>query len=432
MAVIIISIIQFAIHFINVRSLSKLWYYVLKTVATVAGVLLVMALVTWNYWISIISTNMLTGIAAVLGFLATAYFAFFKKSRQALFFFASFALFLVGVITVVLYYRGVVPGTVLTVNGVYIGAAFQVITLSLGLADRINGMKNELSLLNTGLELKVEERTAEFLAINDEMLAINQSLVDARDALWSEMQLARNIQAVLLPHKPEIPGYEVTAWMEPADHVGGDYYDIINAGAMNWIAIGDVSGHGMPAGLVMMMAQTCIAAIIAGNPRLSPSEVLTQANRTLYANIQKLSEDKYMTITVLAAHDRGRFVFSGLHQDILVYRHDWDDIETVETDGMWVGLSDDISSRLTDESLVLTPGDCMLLYTDGITEAWEKGSVKDQRDPERAMFGSARLKELFKANALRPLDEIKKALLSALKDYDCDDDVTFMLIRKTG
>lgn len=432
MAITIISIIQFALYFVNIRSLSKIWYYILKLQVIIACALLAMALITWKYWISITTTNFLTGVAAFSGMISTMYFAFFKKSRQALFFVVSFTLFLVGIIIVVLFYRGLLPGNVPTVNSIYVGAVFQVITLSFGLADKINGMKNELGLLNAGLEQKVYDSTAELQAINEEMTETNRNLMEVRDALWGEMQIAKKIQTVLLPEQPSIKGYDISAYMNPAEDVGGDYYDVISAGGMDWIAIGDVSGHGVPAGLIMMMAQTSINTIIADQPGISPSQVLAKANRTLYRNIRKLHEDKYMTITVLAAHRDGRFMFSGLHEDIMVYRHDRQDVDVLDTNGMWIGILEDIGGRMADDSLILYPGDCMLLFTDGITEAWEKGSVKDKRDPNKSMFGKARLRDIFRQSGAGPVDQIKTAILEGLDPYNCIDDVTLVIVKRTN
>jgi len=433
MAIIIISIIQFAKSFVNIRSFSRVLHYLLTGVVVATIAVIAIGLVNRNYWFAITSTNILAGVAAVSGLSAVGYLYLNKRSRtrQSMFFLVSFSFFLFGVVMVVLLHRGILPSSVLTVNGIYVGAMFQVVTLSLGLADRINGMKNELGLLNAGLEEKVEDRTAELQAINEEMTVTNRSLMDARDALWSEMQLAKKIQTVLLPERPAMEGYEISAYMRPAEDVGGDYYDVINAGGMDWIVIGDVSGHGVPAGLVMMMAQTSINTVIAAEPGISPSEVLMKANRTLYRNIRKLRDDRYMTITVLAAHREGRFVFSGLHQDIMVHRHGAGAVELVDTNGMWIGIFDDLGGRVRDESFTLAAGDTMLLYTDGITEAWRKGTVKDYRDPGEAMFGEDRLQELFRSAGAGPVDGIRAAILAGLEDYDCADDVTMLIVRRT-
>ncbi|MCP4134815.1 MAG: SpoIIE family protein phosphatase, partial [bacterium] len=262
--------------------------------------------------------------------------------------------------------------------------------------DIVEIQSEELKDLNINLENKVEERTEELKAANEEMLAANESLAEARDALWGEMQLAKKIQTVLLNKEPEISGYTIAVHMTPADDVGGDYYDIINIKGYDWIVIGDVAGHGVTSGLIMMMAQTAIHATLEQNPELEPSELLTLINRTLVKNINLINNEKYITITVLAAHKNGTFSHSGLHQDIYIYRSGKGTVDVVETDGAWVGLMDEIGSKLKNLQFELNPGDAMLLYTDGIPEAWVKGSVKGERDPATDMFGDKRLIDLLK------------------------------------
>ncbi|HUJ75728.1 MAG TPA: LacI family transcriptional regulator, partial [bacterium] len=97
-------------------------------------------------------------------------------------------------------------------------------------------------------------------------------LKGARDALWGEMELAKRIQTALLPQRRGVlRGFEVAVSMIPAREVGGDYYDIIETGnGDRWIAIGDVAGHGVDSGLIMMMAQASIMTAIKGTPRIGP------------------------------------------------------------------------------------------------------------------------------------------------------------------
>lgn len=276
--------------------------------------------------------------------------------------------------------------------------------------------------LNKTLEIKVQERTQELKAAVDELEIINAHLIQAHDALWGEMQLAKKIQTVLLPNAPQIPCYEITAFMEPADDVGGDYYDIINFGGFDWIIIGDVSGHGIPAGLVMMMVQTAIHLSIKMSPDTSPSKLLVTVNSVISENIKKLGEDKYMTITVLACHKHGVLHFSGLHQDIMVYRKEKRQIEHILTTGMWIGVMDDIDGMITDDQLTLHAGDTMLLYTDGLSEA--RGREKND------IFGEGKLEQILLASGDRPTQEIKSDILAALDSYTCTDDVTFILLKK--
>ena len=288
----------------------------------------------------------------------------------------------------------------------------------------------ELNDLNQNLEYKVEERTEELQAMNEEVIAINESLSATRDQLWGEMQLAKKIQTVLLPEKPHIDGYEISAHMAPADDVGGDYYDIINVNDIDWIVIGDVSGHGVPAGLIMMMVQTSIHTALEDSDELRPSQLLSRVNKVITGNIKRLNEDKYMTITVIGCVKDGKFYYSGLHQDILIYKYQSDSLVSVETNGMWLGLMDNIEPMLDDKYFTMNENDVMLLYTDGITEAWEKGSVKDNRDPETQMFGQDRLEKTFMQSGKKDTNEIIEELKRAMDNYVAGDDVTILVIKR--
>ena len=187
---------------------------------------------------------------------------------------------------------------------------------------------SHLALMKDNLEHLVEERTEE--------------LVKAMRALWGEMELAKKIQTVLLPRSPSISGLEIAAFMQPADEVGGDYYDVINAEGIDWLVIGDVSGHGVPAGLIMMMVQTAIHTVLAGKPDLKPDIMLSRVNRVITENIKKLNEDRYMTITVIASLAGGKFHFSGQHQHIMIYRCGSGTLDLVETDGIWLGIAESL------------------------------------------------------------------------------------------
>jgi serine phosphatase RsbU (regulator of sigma subunit) len=430
MAIIIISLILFVIRFMDVKSHSIILDRLNKTMVALAIALLAMTLLLRDYRLSINSLTILSGVASCIGMITVVYMIFRAKSRPAILFSISLILFLPGVIMMVLRLEGLLPTTLLTKNGILAGAGLQVIMLSFGLLDRINIMRNGLRVLNANLENKVMDRTNEMAAANEEIDTMNQNLIEVKETLWGEMELAKKIQTILLPENPSVMGYDIIMYMKPAVDVGGDYYDVISAGGMDWIVIGDVSGHGVPAGIIMMMVQTSINTIIMDQPELSPSEVLTKVNRTIYRNIRKLGEDKYMTIAVLAAHRDGRFVFSGLHQDILVYRKNSREVDIIDTNGMWIGVIDELEGRLSDNTLNIGAGDTLLLYTDGITEAWEKGSSHDKGDPDTQMFGAERLRDKFKEVADRPLDEIKNRIIDSLGNYDCSDDVTLVIIRR--
>jgi len=242
-----------------------------------------------------------------------------------------------------------------------------------------------------------------------------------QERLKSEMELARKIQTVLLPKKPEIFGYEIAVSMDPAAEVGGDYYDVISVGGFDWIVIGDVSGHGVTAGLVMMMVQTSIHTLLIQNPEVPPSRLLSVVNRAIYQNLVKMDESKHMTIVVIACGRNGFFDFSGLHDDMLLWCAGTRKVERIRTDGMWIGLEPDISHLLTADEFRMGKGDCLVLFTDGITEAWGK---------DGKVFGEERLIKTLESSGGKSAAEIHAAILNALKDYDKPDDVTLFVMKR--
>jgi len=249
----------------------------------------------------------------------------------------------------------------------------------------------------------------------------NSELVETRDALWGEMKLAKKIQTALIPQAPRLSGYEVAVHMTPADEVGGDYYDVINAAGRDWIVIGDVSGHGVPAGLIMMMLQTSIKTVLSRSPDIAPSKMIEDINLVLTENIEALGEDKFITLVILSIHENGRLIYSGLHEDIMIYRAEDREVELIKTEGMWLGLRQEIGAMLQDSSLILHAGDVMLLYTDGITDA-----VSTQGD----RFSKSGLKNVFKQLGNQSPDDIKDGILKELAPYQKQDDITLIAVKR--
>jgi phosphoserine phosphatase RsbU/P len=177
---------------------------------------------------------------------------------------------------------------------------------------------------------------AELVSTNAHLDRSRRELKAARDALWGEMEVAKRIQTALLPQNRRVGGYDVAARMSPAAEVGGDYYDIIEAGEgderRGWIAVGDVSGHGVESGLVMMMTQTSILSLVQENPRRSPADVFSAVNGVLLENISRLNASRYMTLNVVRLADAGLIV-AGKHQDVLVWRRGGGRVETVSNEG---------------------------------------------------------------------------------------------------
>jgi len=277
------------------------------------------------------------------------------------------------------------------------------------LAADVEFMRLAIRDLTHNLETKVMERTEQFQ--------------EARDALWGEMKLAKKIQTVLLPENPRIAEYDIAASIEPAEQIGGDYYDVISVGGCQWIVVGDVSGHGITAGLVMMMTQTAIHTMLHSNPHVSPPQLLTVMNRVIYENIRRLGVSKHMTLLALAVEKDGNFSFAGLHEDILIWRLESKKVEVIETDGMWVGLEPDISAHLSVNTFHLAPGDCMVLFTDGITEA---------EDEDENLFGNEQLARTVERFGNQPVSEIHENILCTLAGYEKQDDRTLFIMKRVA
>ena len=249
-----------------------------------------------------------------------------------------------------------------------------------------------------------------------------RELKAARDALWGEMEIAKRIQTALLPADGNVGAYEVAATMLPAEEVGGDYYDIILNEKQNWVTIGDVSGHGVESGLIMMMTQTSIKTLVDQQPEASPAEILASVNGVIKENISRLGADRYMTISAFMLK-KDRAIFAGKHQDVLIYRHAQKKIEKVESQGIFIGVIDNIKGLLKDIEIPVEKGDIMLFFTDGATEA---------ENSDMEMFGQERLEQSLLRHASLSTPEIIQGILKDVRDFQNiqDDDITLVILRK--
>jgi len=149
--------------------------------------------------------------------------------------------------------------------------------------------------------------------------------------------------------------------------------------------------------------------------------LLRVINRAITYNIKKLDEDKYMTITAFAFLKGGRVLFSGLHQDIYVFRAATGTVDVIETNGMWLGFMEDLGRLNRDFEFTLHVGDTLLLYTDGITEAMS---------PHGELFSNERLKQVFESLGGRDPEGIKRGILDAANEYTMKDDVTLFVMKR--
>lgn len=254
-----------------------------------------------------------------------------------------------------------------------------------------------------------------------------QNELKVKERLENEMQIARRIQTAIVPGPPDHSELEISVSMSPADEVGGDYYDVVyDRQGFLWLAIGDVSGHGVTAGLIMMMAQSAFVTGLGNPVDLTPKEMAVSVNRLLYTNINnRLHAEHFMTMTFLKYLGKGDFMHTGAHEPVIIYRNQSKSCELIETKGSFLGMIPDISHAETNSLFSLNKGDIMLLYTDGIIEARHKET--------RELLDLKRLQDMLKRHAGKTVGGIKESILLEVLEW-CgnkpDDDITMVVVKR--
>lgn len=247
-----------------------------------------------------------------------------------------------------------------------------------------------------------------------------------RDRLRKEMEIAERIQTSILPRKLQVPGLEIATAMMPSREVGGDYFDVQPSEGVCWIGIGDVAGHGLRTGLVMMMIQSVVAGLVTQNPWAPPRDVLRILNSVIYENVrQRLGQDEHATLCLLRLNRDGHLVFAGAHEDMVLYRARTRRVEVLPTPGAWIGAVRSIDSGTVDSQVRLEIGDVLVLYTDGITEA-----MNEQQTP----FGLDSLCREVEVVAERSVEDIKDHLMTVVRRHmsQQQDDMTLLVLRYRG
>ena len=245
------------------------------------------------------------------------------------------------------------------------------------------------------------------------------------EAARQENEIASRVQAAILPGEVDVEGLAISALMLPAEVVGGDYYDIIPVEDGCWLAIGDVAGHGLSAGVIMLMIQSAVQSLVRLSPRANPKDLVCALNSALYENIRnRMKQDEHVTFCLARYSPDGRVVFAGAHENILICRANGQ-CDSVPPNGVWLGILEDISTVTPETALQLGPGDLMLMFSDGVIEA---------ADGERKRFGFDRLRELLIANRERSPQEVRDTIVDAVVRWGGrpNDDVTLLVVRCHG
>ncbi|MDB6174028.1 MAG: response regulator receiver modulated serine phosphatase [Chthoniobacteraceae bacterium] len=263
---------------------------------------------------------------------------------------------------------------------------------------------------------------------NAEIKDLNQQLKGENIRMGAELDVTRRLQMLTLPKEEELRDaadqLQIAAIVKPANEVGGDYYDVIRDKNNVRIAIGDVTGHGLESGMVMLMAQTAMRTLIDAGIK-EPTAVLPAVNRTLYRQIARIGCDRNMTLALIDYHN-GQVTVCGQHEELIVVRANGE-VERVDTCalGFYVGMIEHIDDMVATAELQLQPGDLLVLYTDGIPEA---------AAPDGSLYGLDRLCNIVRDARTQSAQQIKDLVISDVESYigtqTIFDDITLVICKR--
>jgi len=286
-----------------------------------------------------------------------------------------------------------------------------------------------------GALLMIDKRTSSYA--NDDLLGTEEgqvaysfaamlgAVLGARKTaeLGKELSLAREIQRQILPAAAiELGGFDVAAEYRACGAVGGDYFDYVPlADGRQMVVIADVSGHNLASGMMMVSARAMLRTL--ASVRSEPAQVFDQLASSMYEDLTRT--ERFLTAAGVALRNGDRTVeyVSAGHNDLLVYRAAGDCVEAVASESTILGFLPDPGYE--SRRIVLAAGDCLLMFTDGITEAM---------DENEEMFGDDRLAALLAQ--LAPGRSARGIVDGLMHEYDRFrrgrlglDDVTVVVIR---
>jgi len=275
--------------------------------------------------------------------------------------------------------------------------------------------------LSVQIQVRSRDELGELAQSFNLMVAdLNRMLLEIKEKerLEGELEAARAIQMKLLPQQaPQLDGYEIAAASLPAKQVGGDYYDFLPLdGARLGLAVGDVSGKGMPAALLMANLQASLHALT--DARLESCEMLARLNRVLYSHTAPQMFATFFFAVLQAGDGQLRFVNAGHNYPIICGNGR---VVRLSEGGLPLGIFPE--SRYDEGCVDLQPGEIIALYSDGIVEA------VDGQDRE---FGEERLVKILQDYCGRGAQSTLEAVLREVQAFAGapQDDVTLMLVKR--
>lgn len=249
-----------------------------------------------------------------------------------------------------------------------------------------------------------------------------------KERVAHELELASEIQNRILPSEDKIPkikDLDVSAGIVAAEEIGGDMYDFLPVNDNKFLMyLGDVTGHGVPAGLVSSIAS---ALFYGYSDEVDLKKIMIDANRVLRA---KTMPNMFITLCLLEwdlAKKQCKYISAG-HEKILHYRAKTKEIELAPAGGVALGMVPDISKHVGVENLDLEVGDFAIIYSDGILEAWKN---------EHEKYGMDRLKQIVEAFApTGSASNMKNAILEDVQTFSSGhkqmDDMTLIVVKRVS
>jgi serine phosphatase RsbU (regulator of sigma subunit) len=316
--------------------------------------------------------------------------------------------------------------------GFYISVMKTVNALSAASQQMIDGVQTEPVVLASRDELtqvvdSFNQLAKALVVSHEQVVDLNQQLQHENARMGTELEVTRRLQEMMLPRREElqtIADLEIAGFMKPATEVGGDYYDVLHHEGRVKIGIGDVTGHGLESGMLMVMVQTAVRTLLESH-ETNPIRFLDILNRVIYGNIQRMRSDKNLTLALVDYQD-GVLSLSGQHEELILVRSSGK-IERIDTMdlGFPIGLEENISDFIASTRIPLAQGDGVVLYTDGITEA--ENDTGDQ-------YGIDRLCTLVADNWQRSVEDVRQIVVDDLQQFVGNhtvyDDITLVVCKK--
>lgn len=249
--------------------------------------------------------------------------------------------------------------------------------------------------------------------------------VKDHERLKKELNIAQKIQRDLLPEKaPDIPGLQILAKTRPASEIGGDTFNFFPSENRTLLYVGDSTGHGIPAGIVMIMVDTLITTFV--KMFSTTEEILINLNKYLKPHLQTTM---FMTLILLEWDHISKLKWVGAgHEYIIHYKNKDKSLQSFPSGGIAVGMLPDNSALIKEQSLDLEDNDFVILFSDGIVESKNiRGEVYTLKRLEQSIKSSVTptttAEEIFNKLAL----DVSRFM----EGRPQDDDMTLIVIKKT-